>query len=175
MGDNFSQILGFLIYFLPIALGVLVIGFSLVLGVWGVIDMNNLRNMDGDIKRGFKIWSQPLTMEQLRYLKQLSGNVIEELHTTRQPSFIQKNNDQILIFANNQTLRNTIPYLGYVNLSSPNPDLEFRSSLPIHLLLIVFALSVFLFPFVVIMFIIFFSTQKQSIEDFLQKKIKENI
>jgi len=177
MDEILSQILGylmFLIYFLSIALGFLGFTLSLVLAVWGFIDLDNFRYMDVDIKRGYKIWSQPLTVEQHDYLKQLSGDGVEELYTTRHPTFIRKHNDQILISAKNHMISTrALPYLGYVNLSSSNPILEFRSSLPMHLLLIVVALSGFLLPFVMIAFLANFSREKESIENFLRKKIEE--
>ena len=181
MDDVLNQIIGyayiFLFFFQTICGGVSGIAFVAIV-IWSIIDLTAFKSFEGDIRRGIKISSKSLSDKQRQYLESLSGDVIEygeTLFGKDMSAFIGKQNGEVIIYARQSygfRWRRSWPLVGYVNLLSPTPILEFRSSLPFVLFLISLALSVFLLPFVIIIGIISFNMEIQTIEKFLQNKIE---
>jgi hypothetical protein len=136
---------------------------------------------NGKIKRGFKVSSKSLTIEQIFFLKNLSGNIIEHkdsLIGNDISAFIMKQDNEVLIHAKQWygfRWRRSWPFVGYVNLSFPNPVLEFRSSLPFHLFLVCLAFSIILLPFIIGLWVFSFNMERQTIENFLQDKVKATL
>lgn len=143
-----------------------------VLSVWGLFDAARLTQAEGGLKRGVKISSQPLPPEQADFLRNLTENIIEPgAQSWQTPGFIRKQGSEVLIYVSDSRIRRfrRLAYVGYVNLNSPRPALEFRSSLPYHLLL--FIPLLFVFPLAIAGFLINFSAEKQAIEAFLREKM----
>jgi hypothetical protein len=160
--------------------GLMVISFVVAVFsfLWGFFDIPSLVRYEGEIKRGFKIWSKPLSDDFRRYLLSLSQEVIETrktLFSERKSAFIRIENQEALIYSRRLNWSTSWPYVGYVDLSEPDPVLEFRSSLPMHLFLMPFVFSISLIPFVVIIMLINYYMESTAIENFIKRKILENI
>lgn len=143
-----------------------------VLNIWSMFDSASLKQVDGNLKRGIKISSRPLAAEQLDFLRRFDGNIIEPGRVSwHAPSFIQKRDGQVLIYAGDSRLNRPrrLAYLGYVNLNAPRPALEFRSSLPYHLLLL--TLLPILLPLIALAFVINDSVEQKAIQTFLDEKM----
>lgn len=180
MEDIFSWFLAILViiaYFVPKVFGFLFTIGTIGAAIWIVIDASSFMSPIGKINRGFRVTSKPLTHELRQYLENLSGDITEHrdnLPTNDVSAFIIKQDTEVLIHAKQWyglRWRRSWPLVGYVNLSSPNPVLEFRSSLPFVLFLTALALSLVLLPVVIGIGIIGFSMEIQTIEIFLQNKI----
>ncbi|MCX7754862.1 MAG: hypothetical protein N2117_06400 [Anaerolineales bacterium] len=147
-----------------------------VLSIWGMFDAAGLTNTQkSSLKRGVKISAQPLTPEQRDFLRGMQGDLNEAGKTSWEvPSFIRKRGSEVLIYVSDSRIRRfrRLAYVGYVNLNAPQPVLEFRSSLPYHLLL--FIPLLFVFPLAIAAFAINFSAEKQAIEAFLREAIGKN-
>jgi hypothetical protein len=184
MNDILSWILTILVILAYIIPMVLVFLFAVgIIGsaIWMIVDMPVFMSFNGKIKRGFRVSSKALTIEQILFLKNLSGNIIEykdSLIGTNVSAFIVKQNNEILIHAKQWygfRWGRSWPFVGYTDLSVPNPVLEFRSSIPFHLFLICLALSIILLPVIIGMWIVSFNLEKQTIENFLQDKVKSTL
>lgn len=144
----------------------------IVLSIWGLFDAASLTQREGALKRGVKISSQPLLPEQADFLRSLTEDILDPVAPSWQtPSFIRKQASEVLIYVSDSRIGRfrRLAYVGYVNLNAPRPVLEFRSSLPYHLLLLI--LLVFVFPLVIAGFMINFSAEKQAIEAFLREQV----
>jgi hypothetical protein len=102
---------------------VLIIGLT----VWSLYDQHRFRSFEGDIKRGVMIWVEPISWE----IRQFFENLSEPIRSDQ--NFIRKNGREVLIMAREKPLwgifsrrRNQWPYIGYVNLSSPDSGIELR-------------------------------------------------
>jgi hypothetical protein len=118
---------------------------------WGIPDMILLMRFGGKIKRGIKVWSKPLSREAQQYLCSITADVIEKRKTwisDTRIGFIRVDNKEVLIQYRRPHWSTSWPYIGYVDLTEPDPILQFRSSLPTHLFLLPFVLSIFAIPFV---------------------------
>ena len=183
MEDFLNQVIGyfyvFLFFFQMIFRGVSGIAIFAILA-WTIVDIQTFRKMDGNLKRGIKISSKPLSSEIRHYLESLSGDIVEYRETPFGKdisAFIRKQDGEILVHAKQWygfRHRRSWPFIGYVNLLSPVPVLEFRSSLPFHLLLISLALSIILLPFIVGMWAFSYSMDTRTIEKFLQSKVESS-
>ena len=181
MDDILNQIIGyiyvFLFFFQTICGGVGSIAVVAIVVLY-IIDLKTFRSFDGDIRRGIKISSKSLSDQQKQYLENLSGDVVEygeTLFGKDMSAFIRKQNGEVLIYAKQSygfRWRRSWPLVGYINLATFNPVLEFRSSLPFVLFLISLALSIFLLPFIIVIGVIGFSMEIQTIEKFLQNKVE---
>jgi hypothetical protein len=114
------------------------------LGLWGFYEMSRFTRPDGNIKRGVKIWSKPLSWE--------AGQLLETLPrlTRYNRSFILTKGREVLIATERpfwQTGRRDrrIPLIGYVNLNEPETRLEFRMPLSalVTLIFITFVVLIF--------------------------------
>jgi hypothetical protein len=174
-------ILVMLVYFTPIVLGFLLTVATIGFAIWAIVDTSTFTGFKRKIKRGFRVSSKSLTREQVRFLENLSRNIIEHkdsLIGNDISAFIIKQDNEVLVHAKEWygfRWRRAWPFVGYVNLSSPTPELEFRSSLPFHLFIICLASSIILLPFIAGMWVISFNMEKQTIEKFLQSKVESEI
>lgn len=166
-----------ILYFVPIAASFLGGIATVVCAIWAAIDIMSFKDTGGKIKRGFVISSKPLSNEVRYFLENLSREISEyrykeELFGNDILGFIIKRDNEVLIYTKDTYgfSRRSGPFAGYVNLSLSDPVLEFRSSLPLHLFLVCLAFSIFLLPFIVGIWFVNFSMEKQAIEKFLHSK-----
>jgi len=103
---------------------------SLCIVVW--VDRWYLLRYEGNIKRGLKIWSKPLPLNNLTYLNALEEDVVElyfDDAPQKKAAFIRKSNQEVVInYRTLYTTSNLWAYVGYVDLRSRHPRLEFRNS-----------------------------------------------
>jgi len=139
-------------------------------GVWFVVDAYLIGKFDGKIKRGIKIWSKELSYDSWQYLLGLKNDVVEYqtiLFLESKTAFIRVQDTQVLIYSTPRHFRSSWEYVGYVDLTSPNPELEYRASLPG---------IIFLIPFTVFGLLIFFVNfifQTRAIDSYLENKTRE--
>lgn len=160
--------------------GLLVISFpvAVVSFFWGFFDLYFFIRYEGKIKRGIKVWSKPLSDNLRNYLLTLSSDVIETkkaLFFERKTGFIRVENDEALIYYRRPHWSTSWPYVGYVNLSEPDCVLEFRSSLPMHLFLLPFIVSIVAIPFVLILMIFNYYMESTAIINFLKMKASPSL
>jgi hypothetical protein len=150
--------------------------FALFCLIWGIIDIRMLVKPDGKIKRGFKIRTKPLSPDAQQYFMSISEDVIERQRTflgERISGFIRVKDNEVVVFYRDARLRSSWPQIGYVNLNSSERVMEIRSSLPMYLFLIPFALTVIMIPFVLILVGIVYYRESASLTGFLNRKIEE--
>ena len=139
--------------------------------VWFFIDIILIRRFEGKIKRGVKVWSKELSNESWQYLLNLKADVLVHrkiLFSSYKSAFIRVQNSEVLIYCTPRTVRSSWPYVGYVDLTLPAHELEYRTSLPG---------IIFLIPFTIIgvlIFVINFIFQTRAIDGFIEVKTKEN-
>jgi len=174
----FLAILVILAFFIPKILGFLFFVGTVGAAFWAIADVQKFMSFKGEVKRGIKVSSKPLSGKLRHYLESLSEDIVEYRETAfgkEISAFIRKQNREVLVCAkqwHGLGYRRSWPFVGYVNLSSSNPMLEFRSSLPFHLFLLSLALTIILLPFLIGMWAFSFSIETQAIEKFLQSKIE---
>jgi len=88
--------------------------------------------------------------------------------------FIRVENNEVLIYHRRPHWSTSWPYVGYVNLSEPDSVLEFRSSLPMHLIFLPFIISIVLAPFVIGAIIFNYYMESTTIENYLNQKVMEH-
>lgn len=141
-------------------------------GMWFVIDGYLIRRFEGKIKRGVKIWSKELSHDSWQYLLNLRNDVVEYrkmLLSEQKTAFIRVQAGEAVIFSMPQKFHSSWPYVGYVDLTSAGPELEYRASLPGIIFLIPFTI------FGLIIFAINFIFLTRAIDAFLERKTKENL
>ena len=126
---------------------------------WGILDVNLLLKRDGKIKRGVFVWSEDLTPEMRTFFENLTGDIIEEeegsFWKAKSGGFILVENREILIQYRKRNWRTAWPYVGYVNLEAKEPELEYRTSLPMLLFLLPFVVGILVNPAVLLVLIAF--------------------
>jgi len=154
----------FLVEFLA---GIMIfIGF----GFWFAIDSYSISKYEGKIKRGIKIWGRELPYETQQFLLNLKADVVESkkvMFSEFKSAFIRVRDDEVVVFSTPRRYHSSWPYVGYVDLTSPNFELEYRGSLPG---------IIFLIPFTIlglIIFVVNFIIQTRAIDSFLENKTKE--
>jgi hypothetical protein len=130
-----------------------VLNFILVL--WLFYELYRFLRFEGDLKRGVKIGTAPLTWEMRQFLETLPSSV------RYGRNFIRKEMNEVLIarewsFVSGR--RDDTIYAAYINLSAPENRLEFRAPLA---LLVAFTLA----PFIFLVF--YFNIFITSADDFL--------
>jgi len=150
----------------------LIVVVFICFGIWYGIDSYLIFRFEGKIKRGVRVWSKELSYDSQQYLLGLKSDVVEYqqlLFSKHKTSFIRVQNGEAIIFSTPRRFHSSWPYVGYVDLTFPNPELEYRSSLPG---------IIFLIPFTILGVIIFFVNfvyQTKSIDSFLENKTAEYI
>jgi hypothetical protein len=140
-------------------------------GIWYAVDSYLISRYEGKIKRGIKIWHRELPYESRQFLLNLKNDVIEYRKlwfSEYKSAFIRVQNDEALIFSPPEKFRSSWPYVGYVDLTSPSPELEYRASLPGLMFLISFTFIG------VLIFIVNYIFQTRAIFAFLEKKTSES-
>lgn len=120
-----------------------------VLSLWNLYDQYRFTRFEGNLKRGLMIWAEPLSWETRQFLQSLPSSVQLE------QSFIRKEINEVLIVEKRSfgrsffNWRNSLSYVGYVNLSTLENQIEFRTplatliSLTVSLIVILFFLQLF--------------------------------
>lgn len=143
----------------------------------GFLEVMFLIRYEGKIKRGFKVWSKPLSEDFRKYLLSLSADIVEtrnNLFVKQKAGFIRVRNGEILIRYRRPYWGTSWPYVGYVNLSDVEPVLEFRSSVLTHLFLAPFILTIVFIPFMGGMMLFNYYMESTAVENFLKRKIAES-
>lgn len=106
-----------------------VIGASLALSVWSLYEQQRFNRFEGSIRRGVRVWAEPLTWEMRQFLENLPDSVRDERR------FVRKEGNEVLIgeergiWSYFWSRRNALRYVGYVNLSAPESRIELRTPL----------------------------------------------
>ena len=151
-----------------------VIGIGLFL--CGTIDNYFLTRYGGKLNRGFTIWSQPLKEDQRRFLANLNDDIVDKrqvgiLIKITRTSFISVKDREALIRYNNTGQGTSWPMVGYVDLSSPNPVLEYRSSLLMLIAtLLISLIQIIVFVVLAIGFLIGWLSETGGIKNYLSQK-----
>jgi hypothetical protein len=109
---------------------------GLVLFFWGIIDNYFLTRYGGRINRGFTVWAQPLKTDERQFLNNLKEDIVDikerrfGLRTRIKKDFVMVDNRKVLIRFNQMGQRTSWPLVGYIDLSLPEPQTEYRLSLP---------------------------------------------
>jgi hypothetical protein len=108
----------------------------LLLGfIWYAVDTYLLIRYGGKLKRGFKIWSWPLTSDEQKFLTSLKQDIVKieergKWIKRKSVSFIAISNGEALIRYSNPSQSTSWPMVTYVDLMAPAPELEYRISAP---------------------------------------------
>lgn len=101
----------------------------LVLGLWNPYELGQFTRYDGRIKRGIKVWSEPISSETIHFLETLPISIQHGW------SFIRKERNEILIATEERPIlglfrrRKMWPYIAYINLNEQSQKrIEFRMS-----------------------------------------------
>ena len=131
---------------------------------WGIVYTTLLFRVNGKLKRGFKIKSEPISNQTIYFLKNLNHNIVIRSQLFNSVTdFILVKNNEILIQSRRKYWRTSWIYVGYVDLNQVSPVIEYRVSLPMHLLLIPFILTIIAIPLIIpFMFLNYESTLKTS-------------
>ena len=154
-------------------------GWLLMVGVfiWGIIDLHFLLDYVGEIKRGIKIWSEPLSPARRVFLTSLTRDIVEERSLPFRPKvvgFIKLQGSRVLIQRRRAGWRTSWPCVGYVDLRKANPVIEYRSSLPMHLLLLPFVLTIVAIPVIGLILGVNYWMERGAILDFIDEQMKQS-
>ena len=144
----------------------------------GVIQTILLLRQSGDkLKRGVKLYSRPLTSQEQEFLQKVQ----EDIFTKRKQQFltfienivgfIRVKDDERLIQFRRPKWGTSWPYVGYVNLAQPVPELEYRASFFMHLFLIPIILTGIGLLFVIPMMFLNFRFETGAIDTYLLNQI----
>ncbi len=136
-----------------------------------------LRRNSNRLKRGMKLFSRPLTNQELEFLQKMD----EDIFTKRKQQFLPfienivgfirtKGNERLIQFRKPRW-GTSWPYVGYANLAEPLPELEYRASLFMHLILLPFIISGVALIFVIPFMYVNFRTETKAIDSYLQNQI----
>ena len=152
--------------------------FTIPCLILGVVQMMLLVRKGGTrLKRGFKIYSRPLKVEEREFLQSLEEDIFTEeevFYGTLDYGFIRQNNQGILIWANSFDWRSSWPSVGYVDLIQPNLELQYRVPLLIYLALwplVISGIGLILLPLMYLNF----RKQMTTIDDYLQQQINNRL
>ncbi len=142
--------------------------------IWGIIDTSLLMRQGGSkLRRGIKLASKPLEPGIFNFLEALQEVAIEKrtlLFKEFTVGFILINGRERLVQIRKERWRTSWPYVGYVNLSQPIPTLEFRASLPMHLVLVPIIMTGVGIPFVALLMFFNYWQETRAIEDFIKRQ-----
>ncbi len=153
-------------------------GMLIFLGIfiWGILDTTFLLKRTGKIKRGIKIWSEPLPATMHTFLENLTDEIIEKrkyLFFSSVVGFILAKNGEVLIQYRRKGWGTSWPYVGYVDLRQTDPRIEYRVSLPMHLVLLPFILSIVAIPFIGVLMGVNYYMERNAILNFVHKQVPE--
>jgi len=132
-----------------------------------------LTRRSGNMRRGFKIWSKPLSSKAQDYLSHLTKYVIEtrrvRLATTY--SFVIVEDKEAIICP---YYRSIFPCVGFANLGEPNAQLEYRGGVS-HFLVFLLALvypHYLVIPVFALVLILNYWLSIWMVDSYLDKKIR---
>ena len=150
---------------------------GMVLFVWGTIDNYFLTRYRGKTNRGFTIWSRPLKHDEQHFLENLREDVIDTtkkrigFQTVTKTSFITLNKREVLIRYSHIGQRTSWPLVGYVDLSVPEPQMEYRLSLPMLVATILFTfINIILVVVLLLAFIFSWLFEAGDLKNYLSQK-----
>lgn len=144
--------------------------------VIGGIESYYLIRVEGKIKRGYRLWSKPLPDGAFQYLTGLSNDIVEPPTKTgfsKVYSFIRVEDREAIISYRKPNWRTSWPYVGYVDLTAPEPKLEYRIALALHILVLLLTYIIPFIPFLVLMMGINFYVETKSIEAYIKGKVNQ--
>ncbi len=151
---------------------ILVLSIMLLVLMW-VFESFFLVKLHGNMKRGFKIWSKPLSNEMREYLSNPEKSIIVPHRFNLGVlvySFIILESNEVII---RPFTRAIFPIVGYVNLLKPNTRLEYRGGVShFFVFLLAFAYSFyFVIPFFTLILIINYWVLVRVLDNYLNKKV----
>jgi len=151
---------------------ILVLGIMFIALAWYFETFFLVRRF-GKFKRGFKIWSRPLSSKAQEYLGNLAKYIIEphRVNLAMSYSFIKVEDKEAIICP---YFRLFFPCIGYVNLTKSNAQLEYRGGVSHFLVfLLAFAYAYYLvIPVFILMLIINYWLGILMVDNYLNKKIR---
>lgn len=153
--------------------------FSILCLILGIIETTLLIRKGGTkLKRGFKIYGRPLTIKEKEFLQALNEDIFTKdkiFLGTFDRGFIRQKNSEYLIRSRSYDWRTAWPYVGYVNLAQPNPELQYRISLFMHLALMVTVVSGVGILFTGPVMYINFRSETGNLNEYLQNLIDNHL
>jgi hypothetical protein len=155
----------------------------LIFFVISIIETIHLIRSDGRPRRGFIIWKRLLSTEEKKYLLGLHNDVVVYwpvvlFRSAARQGFIHIEKNEALIYFRTPRWRTGWPYVGFVNLSFPEPFLEYRVSFFSHLLILFFIFIGIVFKIWPILLVaggliyLNFSVETKAIDNFLIRQAK---
>lgn len=153
--------------------------FSMLCLILGIIETTLLIRKGGTkLKRGFRIYGRPLTIKEKEFLQALNEDIFTEdkiFLGTFDRGFIRQKNSEYLIRSRSYDWRTAWPYAGYIDLTQPNPELQYRISLFMHLALLVFIISGIGLLFIAPMMFINFRSETGTLNKYLQNLVNNHL
>jgi hypothetical protein len=152
---------------------ILVLGIMLLAVTW-FFESFFLVKRSGNIRRGFKLWSKPLSSKAQKYLLNDPPKYLIEPHRVKLQivySFIIVADQEAIICP---FYRSFFPCIGYVNLAKSNPQLEYRGGVS-HFLAFILALAYAYYlaiPIFALIMIINYWLGIWSVDSYFNKRIR---
>jgi hypothetical protein len=134
--------------------------------VWAYLDLVSLTRWSGKIKRGIRVWEEPIPDLTYNFLRSLREDIKDGT------SFIRVGQEGAVVFAFPRRFATSIPYVGYVDFTKDVPKIQYRSTLPPLLSLIPFIISLVLLPFVAVVLIANHLVLRRAILSFIDKQMQ---
>jgi hypothetical protein len=119
----------------------------------------------GPLKRGIPIWQESLPDDISQFISGLHDNIIER------HSFILISPEAALVYAMPKYFGTSWPYVGYIDLTSVTPIIQYRTSLPALIFLIPFVVTIVAIPFVFPLMLVNHLLLRKAILDFISKSM----
>lgn len=111
------------------------------------------------------IWQESLSDDIFRFVSGLHNNIIERR------SFILISPEAALVYAMPKHFRTSWPYVGYIDLTSVTPTIQYRISLPALIFLIPFVVTIVAVPFVFALMLVNHLLLRKAILNFVSKRM----
>jgi hypothetical protein len=169
----------------PAVIPFIAIAFAWAVWAFGAaVEYDTHVKFEGKIKRGIRIWSEPLPVDIERFLRNLSRSIL----STRTGRFIRKQDNAVLVQASRVRSWLRIwrwPCVAYIDLGNEEPRIEYRSPISITLFFamltgiaiwvnfrtIAALIAVLIGPSMVVVPMLF---QRRQILDFVDRTMKAN-
>ena len=142
--------------------------------IWGIVDNYFLIRYGGKLNRGFTVWKKVLTGSERHFLLNLSEDIVEKTKIgigRTKTNFFAKQGDAVLIRYSNPGQKTSWPIVFYVDLSTPQPMMEYRFSLPMFLgTLLISSLNIIVFIVLLVAFVISWIFETSGTRNYLSKK-----
>ncbi|WP_420632078.1 hypothetical protein [Candidatus Leptofilum sp.] len=146
--------------------------------ILGFIEMMLLVRKGGTkLKRGFKIYGRSLSTNERNFLESLNKDI-----ETKEKSLlwkyewgsIRRINNEILVQFRSPKWRTSWPYVGYINLAQPLTEMQYRTVIFPHLVLLPFIISGVGALFVAPLMYLNFRNETRGIDKHLEKLSKNH-